>query len=96
MYKQLQVVLQEAQVSHIIRRKINADKLMKSGSGVFLVATMLQQNLNCAGTSIEFISILVPAFFFVPSFSFNSCSCKYLISLFKSCCNIVAAKTTPE
>ena len=41
---QLQVVLQEAQVSHIIRRKINADKLMKSGSRVFLVATMLQQN----------------------------------------------------
>ena len=39
---------------------------MKSGSWGFLVATMLQQNLNCAGTSIEFISILVPAFFLYP------------------------------
>ena len=45
---------------------MNADKLMKSGSWGFLVATMLQQNLNCAGTSIEFISILVPAFFLYP------------------------------
>ena len=45
------------------KAKINADKLMKSGSGGFLVTQLQEHCHNYAGTSIEFISILVPAFF---------------------------------
>ena len=52
------------------KAKINVDKLTKSkykltksGSGEFLASHMLEHCYNYAGTSIEFISILVPAFF---------------------------------